>query len=108
MELTIEQLERRGVQCEGLEIRRWRHLQRLPSGRRMRLCDLARLAGCTVDTLSMVERGVQRPGARLRARLWAVIIASSADGGKLRPLAKCSPAAVEPGSGAQLGLPLVG
>jgi len=107
MELTIEQLAARGVKGEGLEIRRWRQLQRLPSGRRMRISDLAQLAGCTTDALAMVERGCRRASTRLRARLWAVIIASDADG-RLKPLVKCGPAALEPGSGAQLALPLVG
>jgi hypothetical protein len=107
-ELTIKELERRGVKGEGLEIRRWRQRQRLPSGRRMGLADLARLAGCTVETLSMIERGVRPGGSRLRSRLWAVVLASEADGGTLKPIAKCRPAALEPGSGAQMALPLVG
>jgi hypothetical protein len=105
-ELTIKELERRGVSGEGLEIRRWRQRQRMASGRRMGLADLARLAGCTVETLSMLERGVRPGGARLRSRLWAVIVATEADG-RIKPPAKCRPV-LELGSGAQLGLPLVG
>lgn len=108
MELSIKALEARGAQGEGLELRRWRHAQRHASGRPMRLGDLARLASCSVDTLSMYERGIRAPSQRLRARLWAIVLATGAERLPLRPMVKARRSAGPELEGGQLALPLVG
>jgi hypothetical protein len=107
MELSINELEGRGAKGEGLELRRWRLAQRLPSGRRMRLGDFARLVGCSVDTVSMYERGVRVPSQHMRARMWSIVLSTGAERLPMRPLAKTGPAVVEAANG-QLALPLVG
>jgi len=108
MELSIRELEARGARGEGLELRRWRQAQRHASGRPMRLGDLAHLAGCSVDTVSMYERGIRAPSHGLRARLWAIVLATGAERLPLRPMVKARRAAAPELEGGQLALPLVG
>lgn len=108
MELTIKALEARGVTGEGLELRRWRLAQRMPSGRRMRLGDLARLVGCSVDTVSLYERGLRRPGQHMRARMWSIVLSTGAERLPLRPIAKTGRQPAPVASNGQLALPLVG
>ena len=78
-ELSLESLANRGVSEQARMVRAWRRAQRRPSGRRLRIADLAALVGVKPETLGAFERG-KRPSRRLAVRLFAVMAAMEGGG----------------------------
>lgn len=93
----------RGWREEGAEIRAWRLTQRLPSGRHMRIGDLARLARTSEEVVGRFERGERAAGRSVRSRIWALVLASRTDAAlELKPLVKCAEGREPASEGPQL------